>query len=538
MSYQLSIPKTDGSKLDLTLDVGQMLFALGANGTGKSSLMQRLNMLHRKDARWISAHRQNWFESDSINLSPQTKREFEGYIDNFDIQSMARWKDQYASQRTNIAIYELIEAENADARAIAKAARAEDPALVKKLAQEDAPIEEINELLKASNLPIELSVHQDEQIMAAKSGSPAYSIAHLSDGERNALLIAANVLTAKPGSLILVDEPERHLHRSIISPLLTQLLHKRKDCAFVVSTHDVLLPLDNPGARTLLIRGCAYTGADVSGWDIDLVPSDADIDDALKADILGSRKKILFVEGVGTGRSLDQPLYSLVFPGISVIAKSSCRDVEHAVVGVRGAATLHWIRAFGIVDSDAKDEDEIDQLKQQGIYAVPAYSVEALYYHPEIQRRVAARHAAVIGADPQTQLTDAKNAALAAIKQHGDRMSEKVSEKAIRGEVIRQIPGKVEIKAGHPLSITIDIAAAVAAERDRLNAAHAAGDLQSLITRYPVRETPALFKIAECLGFQDREQYEAAVLKLLIDDAGALAFVRSLFSDLSAQIVV
>jgi len=236
-----------------------MLFVLGANGTGKSSLMQRLNKLHQKNARWISAHRQNWFESDSVNLSPQTKREFETYIGNFDTENAARWRHQYASQRANIAIYELIEAENFDARAIAKAARAEDAQLVKRLVEKDAPIEVINELLKASNLPIELSLHQGEQVMASKAGSAPYSIAHLSDGERNALLIAANVLTAKAGTLVLVDEPERHLHRSIISPLLTQLFRKRKDCAFVVSTHDVLLPLDNPSARTLLIRSCATT---------------------------------------------------------------------------------------------------------------------------------------------------------------------------------------------------------------------------------------------------------------------------------------
>jgi hypothetical protein len=50
------------------------------------------------------------------------------------------------------------------------------------------------------------------------------------------------------------------------------------------------------------------------------------------------------------------------------------------------------------------------------------------------------------------------------------------------------------------------------------------------------RETQALSRIAAQLGFQDREQYEAAVLKLLIDDADTPGFVRSLFSDLSAQI--
>jgi len=531
-----SIPKTAGQPLQFEFNTGEILFVLGANGTGKSSLMQRFNREHHRNARWISAHRQNWFESEAISLSPQQKRQTEGQINSYDTNPTSRWMDHYAAQRANIAIYELVEAENVDARAIARAARADNSTLVSELAQKDAPIEVINELLKSSNLPIELSLHENEQVMAAKSGGVPFSIARLSDGERNALLIAANVLTAKSGTLILIDEPERHLHRSIISPLLTRLFKKRKDCAFIISTHDVLLPLDNPTARTLLIRACTYNGDNVVAWDADLVPSDAEIDEPLKADILGSRKKILFVEGTGTGRSLDQPFYSLVFPEVSVIAKSSCRDVEHAVTGIRSATNLHWLKAFGIVDSDGQQAADIEQLKQRGIYAVPAYSVEALYYHPEIQRRVVERHAAVTGKNPQTLLTEAKSTALTALNQHADRMSRKVAGQTIRARVIQQIPGKAAIEAGQPVEIRIDIAAEVSTERSRFNTQLAANNLDALIQRYPVRETPALSKIAEALGFQDREQYESAVLKLLMDDATVVTFVQSLFGTLWTDI--
>lgn len=272
MPFLLSIPETGRTPLQVTLATGEILFVLGANGTGKSSLMQRLNKGHAADSRWISAHRQNWFGSESISLSPQQKRQTEQNIRSYDSQSDSRWTDHAAGQRADITVYELVEAENVDARAIAKAVRAEDSQRVDELKKTDPPIRVINELLKASNLPIELSLHDNEQVMASKSGCAPYSIAHLSDGERNALLIAANVLTAKPGTLILVDEPERHLHRSIISPLLTQLFRKRSDCAFIVSTHDVLLPLDNPKARSLLIRGCIYQNTEVVAWDADLFP--------------------------------------------------------------------------------------------------------------------------------------------------------------------------------------------------------------------------------------------------------------------------
>jgi hypothetical protein len=51
-----------------------------------------------------------------------------------------------------------------------------------------------------------------------------------------------------------------------------------------------------------------------------------------------------------------------------------------------------------------------------------------------------------------------------------------------------------------------------------------------------VRETPALDTIARKLGFQDRDQYEGAVRKLLMDEADALTFVRSLFGTLARDI--
>jgi len=146
------------------------------------------------------------------------------------------------------------------------------------------------------------------------------------------------------------------------------------------------------------VRGCTLSGTSFVNWDVDLVPPGAGIEEGLKRDILGARRKLLFVEG--EARSLDAPLYGVVFPEVSVIAKGSSRDVEQAVAGIRGSQDLHWLRAFGIVDNDGRAQDDIAELKVKGVYAVAAFSVESVYYEPEIQRRVAERHAAVTRAEP------------------------------------------------------------------------------------------------------------------------------------------
>ena len=70
----------------------------------------------------------------------------------------------------------------------------------------------------------------------------------------------------------------------------------------------------------------------------------------------------------------------------------------------------------------------------------------------------------------------------------------------------------------------------------RLQAALDVGNLSAIIAQYPVRETAALAEIAGKLGFQNREQYEGAVRKLLMDDKEALTFVKTLFGTLEADI--
>lgn len=534
MPFELSTPLISGQSLNFTIDIGQVLYVLGANGTGKSSLIQRFYSDHRQNGRRISAHRQTWFPSNAITLSAHEKRNAENNILQQDVNPYSRWTDPYSAQRPSLAIYDLIDAENVRARSITEAVDNNDVNLALELSKKDAPIKIINELLRLSNIPVEISVREAEQVMASRSGGPPYSISELSDGERNALLIAANVLTCRPGSILFIDEPERHLHRSIISPLLTLLFSKRADCAFVISTHDVMLPLDNRKARTLLIRGCTYQDSSVLNWDADLLDAGGDIDDQLKQDVLGSRRKLLFVEG--TEGSLDKPLYSLLFPQVSVIPKSSCRDVEHAVSSIRDAHDLHWLRAFGIVDNDRRPEPVIAELKAKGVYAVQVYAVESIYYHTRVLERLATRQREMTGADADGLLVQARAAAIGAIRQHIQRLSERVVEASIRQTLMSRLPKRSDIALAQPIEVRIDVPTIVAEEVARLTQACDDGDLGAIIARYPVRETPALDQIAVRLGFQGRIQYENAVRKLLMDNAEALAELRALFGSLAVDI--
>lgn len=534
MHFNLNFPAQDGEIFQLRLEPGQMLFVLGANGTGKSSLMQLFASQHRSNVRKIAAHRQTWMNTDTLDMTPASKIQTEQHIKNTDQSQEARYRDQYAAQRASMTIYELIDAENVRARSMQAAYDAGDMDRLAEAAKVEAPIAIINELLRQSNIPVKISIQTNERVMASKEGGPEYSAAELSDGERNALLIAGNVLTAPPGTLLIIDEPERHLHRSIISPLLSQLFERRSDCGFVVSTHDHDLPLEVAGARTLLVRSCSFNGRNVQGWDADELPAETPIDDILKRDLLGARRKILFVEG--TESSLDKPLYSLIFPMVSVIPKGNCRDVEQAVVGSRAGEGFHWLRAFGIADGDGYSPDQIEAKRQRGVYALPFYSIEAIYFHPHIIRGIAARQADVSGDEPNMIAERALNAGVAAVAHHTDRLSQKVAKKAVRKLILDQLPNDDDLLDGQAITISNDAQAIHAARKAELDIAVAGNDWEAILTKCPVRETAALANISGELGFRKIEDYEKAVRRLLSQDNDTLGFVRRLFGDLLNQL--
>ncbi|WP_447043016.1 AAA family ATPase [Vreelandella sp. H-I2] len=531
MSFSLTIPtgKPEGA-LALMVDTGQMLFVLGANGTGKSSLMQAFASAANDKTRRVTAHRQTWFRSGSPEFTGKQRAEYERHVFNHDQHENARWMDDYSNERAQMAIYDLVNSENMRAREIARAVDAKNADEIDKLSSKDGAFVTLNRLLRFANLNIVVSVEANDEIMATRSGSKPYSIAKLSDGERNAILIAAIVLTVPEGTLLLIDEPERHLHRSIVSPLLSLLLKERADCAFIVSTHEPLLPVDNPGSKVLLTRSCVYKGEEVVSYDVDLLENTDEIDDDLKRTIFGERRKIVFVEGAE--HSLDKPLYSLLFPNASIVAKASCREVENAVIGIKGTAELHWVKPFGLVDNDSSEPERLADLLDKGVIPLNVYSVESIYYHPEVQKLAGEKLASVVGGNLTEKLIRANDDAIKAICEHANHLSGRLAEKSARAQVFSLLPKKGEIAAGRKRAVEIDFAKCAQDEAARIEALIKTSDFVGILQRYPIRESPALNAIAKALNFTNRAQYEAAVRNLLVQDSEALKLVRSLLATL------
>ena len=531
----LVIPQLSGEPLQIPLDVGDQLFIVGANGSGKSSLIQHCVSTNKNlKIKRISAHRQTWLNSGSLDFTAHSRKEFERNSIGWETRFDARWVDHAADQKQSATLFDLVAKENSRARDIARHIDSQNPDEAVKFASKSvAPFDQLNELLELGTLTVSLKNSNDEEILAQhRNNSTSFSIAQMSDGERNAAIIAATVLTVEPETILLIDEPERHLHRSIIEPFLSALFERRRDCVFVVSTHEIALPVANPSARVLMVRSCEWDNNAAKTWDVEVLESNADLPEELKLDILGARRRILFVEG--TTNSLDLPLYSALFPGLSVVPKGSCADVQRAVNGLRGSQNLHHVEAFGLIDKDDRSEDEINELAKNNVFALDVCSAEAIYYCSDAIAAVAHRQAESLDCNADEMIASATRMALEVLNQAGlaERMAARRCERAVRNLMLSVIPDWKQIQTSDErLQVANCIASPYPDELKRFNQLAASGKLDDLVGRYPLRDSRVFNVIVECLKCCDKDAYQKMVLSRIRADA---ALPRNLKQRISA----
>lgn len=531
-TFNLNYPHEVDGQRTLAMESGQIMFMVGPNGTGKSTLMHMFTIQNNRNVRRITAHRQVWFNSDSVDITPASRIQTEQNITNNDRTEQSRWKDDYAQQRSQATIFDLIDAENIEARKIADAARDGNMEFVASLALNQAPVAMMNDILRISNLHFKISIDPASKLVAIREGYPPFSIAELSDGERNALLIISNVLTAKENTLILLDEPERHLHRSIVSPLISTLLSYRNDCAFVISTHDVTLPHDQEHSSALLLRKYNHQP---KSWVVDYIPSIEGLDEEVAVAVLGSRRTLLFVEGQTS--SLDIQLYQILYPKLTIKPLGSCVDVERVVKGIRESDESHWISAFGIIDRDNRSDDECERLCSEGIIPLNQYSVESLYYHPAVIKAILKRVATVNEIDPEQVFNDITESVTSAIIPHKTRMAARLVQRKVKDNLSRQAPDYRAIMDGN-VNIEFSTATIFDEELQLIDSLLESKNIESLISRYPIRETPALAAISQGALFSSTEKYEQAVRKMIIESESDMEMLLTLLAPVTERVAV
>jgi ABC transporter, ATP-binding protein-related protein len=378
MMCNVNIPRKDNSNLELTLKAGKTTIIIGANGSGKTRLAVYLEEQLGEKAHRIAAHR-------ALSLNPNIEKISEAkakqglfygnpeWAKDISQRKSARWNNKSSTYLLNdfdrLLQYLFAQQNNLAVENHQKSKRGEE--ITNSETKLDILQEVWERLLPTKKLRI---TADDIRVSSIGIESADYSASEMSDGERAVFYILGQVLSANEDSILIFDEPELHIHKSIISNLWDEIEKLRPDCSFLMITHDIEFAATRI-AKKYVIRNYYSDPA----WDISEIP-DSELDEQTITLILGSRKPILFVEGEKT--SLDMEIYRLCYPEWTVIPKGACKDVIQAVSSLRKLnedMPILNIKCAGIVDRDTRDNSQIQKLEGEGIKVLLCSEIENIF---------------------------------------------------------------------------------------------------------------------------------------------------------------
>ena len=184
---------------------------------------------------------------------------------------------------------------------------------------------------------------------------------------------------------------------------------------------------------------------------------------------MAARHVLIFVEG--TADSLDARLYRLLFPAATVCPANGRPQVEAAVRALATVEASTWVNVRGIVDGDRTTRPDRERLRGSHVHALGCRAVESLYYHPLVQRQIAASRYGRAGGDLEAHLACA---AETTVRVHADLA--------------------LHLRTNRPAGLSdIDFA-------------------EAIIARVAIKETAIPGQVAHALGFRSRREYEGSVL--------------------------
>lgn len=400
LKKELIFPPRNRQAQNETLVCREPVVIIGANGSGKSRLgfWIEQNQLNLEKVHRISAQRaldfSEYTQLKSLELAQNEL--FYGvadpllYGEGFATKRQTRWQ---TSSRDNLSVTHLLnDYERVLSVLFAKKAQrnSQVASCVREMEREnknerpEMPDSADEILLRIWNdlLPHRQLVIEDGKITASISTGNTYQGREMSDGERVALYMMAQCLCVPSDSIVIIDEPEIHLHKSLMSKLWSKIEEAQPNCLFIYITHDIDFAASRVGSRKIWLQ--SYDG---SQWIWDEVPEAEDLPEPVLLEILGSRKKVLFVEG--EKGSLDYKIYQAVYPEFLIIPRGGCEKVIESTKSMRGNSALHHVDAFGIIDRDYRSENEINALRTFCIFPLDVAEVENILCVQELLKLVA-----------------------------------------------------------------------------------------------------------------------------------------------------
>ena len=206
-------------------------------------------------------------------------------------------------------------------------------------------------------------------ILSDKAGN-TYPAHQMSDGERIILYLIGRVLLAPNNAIIVVDEPEMYLHKTIVDKLWNKLEISRKDCNFIYLTHDLTFAASR-NANKYWIKEFHHPLT----WNIEPL-NEGEIPEELLLKLLGSQKKILFCEGKSDSK--DRQILEVIFPDYTITPVKSCNDVINYTKAFNKIPNTNTI-AYGIIDRDYRTHEQLTKFESENVYSYDVAEIENLF---------------------------------------------------------------------------------------------------------------------------------------------------------------
>lgn len=344
--------------------------AIGANGSGKTTLSNKFKTYLQNNGIVISAQRILLVPSfDSIANPSKTANDLKQYQLR-DKTNKSNSGFNYLKDEFGIVLKNLL-ADNISAGNSYRQNAIESVKTGGEIANPESTNLDVTFLIWNSLIEHRtISCDDGINITAKSNESSSYPVIQMSDGEKVMLYLIAQVLQAPENGFIVIDEPEMYLHKTILKKLWDMLEVQRNDCIFIYLTHDLDFATSRTTAKKIWIK--SFTHPDK--WEIEDIPTD-DIPETLMFELLGSRKNILFCEGLKG--SIDERVYSILFPELTIMPVGSCFDVINHTKAFNKLKNVNT-QAFGLIDSDHHDSARLEKLKESDIYNFKVAEVENL----------------------------------------------------------------------------------------------------------------------------------------------------------------
>lgn len=350
------------------------IVGIGANGSGKTSLANHLRSDLSNNVVVVSAQRVLNIPTFTSMLNPaQTLQKLKA-TQGVDKSSKSAGAFNTVSSEFAVVIQNLL------AESIAHAVEYRKLGSDASKRKEDIAPPSLTNLEMAFEIWNSLVEHRiiacdDGMNIMTRNGNIEYPIIQMSDGEKVILFLIAQVLQAPKNGFVIIDEPEMYLHKTIVKKLWDILEVKREDCIFVYLTHD----LDFASSRTTAQKIWIKSFTPPTNWNMEVLPEN-ELPETMLMELLGSRKNILFCEGEKD--SLDKNIYTSLFPNFTIMYVSSCVSVINYTRAFNKLPNTH-AKAYGILDSDFRDTDELQSLVEDSIYSFGVTEPENLFLDEE-----------------------------------------------------------------------------------------------------------------------------------------------------------